>query len=204
MIFGNYLLLMSSIWNGGPISNATTFPPLAHSHDQHQIMKSRLFSRKPGNKSKRQCGVSSVSADVHDVARFVRKKLLINNIYDPGMRMVRGRMRMMVSMRIRMGRFVRTLSKATQQCWNCLGTVSPVWFHWANLWIVLFVSFSLSVFIIHINVLRSSSFWLYPTWALLVNDLSSELLAKIQTPVLNIWLEARGPKRAFQAMENNM
>ena len=45
------------------------------------------------------------------------------------MGMVRGRMRMMVSMRIRMGRFVRTLSKATQQCWNCLGTVSPVWFH---------------------------------------------------------------------------
>ena len=44
------------------------------------IMKSRLFSRKPGNKGKRQCGVSSVSADVHDVARFVRKKLLINKI----------------------------------------------------------------------------------------------------------------------------
>ena len=42
------------------------------------------------------------------------------------MGMVRGRMRMMVSMRIRMGRFVRTLSK---ECWNCLGTVSPVWFH---------------------------------------------------------------------------
>ena len=40
-----------------------------------------------------------------------------------------GGMRMMVSMMIRMGMFVRTLSKATQESWNCLGTVSPVWFH---------------------------------------------------------------------------
>ena len=40
-----------------------------------------------------------------------------------------GGVRMMVSMMIRMGMFVRTLSKATQESWNCLGTVSPVWFH---------------------------------------------------------------------------
>ena len=25
--------------------------------------------------------------------------------------------------------YTRTLSKATQESWNCLGTVSPVWFH---------------------------------------------------------------------------
>ena len=43
-----------------------------------------LFSLKPGHKSKRQGGVSPVSTDVDNVARLIRKKLLINPSHDLG------------------------------------------------------------------------------------------------------------------------